>query len=450
MADFINFEADIEDIGEDEGNEVSDISDVESENSFIDNQDVNTDANFYRHFANVENDIEQVLKDTYNEELEDIETFDQISSLCEGSGEESEIDNFNNFEVDVKKTNETLFPRVDVEDEKVHNQFSCAILYALRFDNTGFKDKCDKEEFERNIDQSLIEKLNQPEKFECILDLQKFHDMCYEINSILSKHNYFLRVFELKNKYRRFSMKDKSKQKIVRQLSSCLIEKYRGFRVISMEFEKKQRKLFKPIDIIYKPTKSIETEPLCYFSDDISKAYSSSYSKGKEMRRAHKCYQCCYCNKFFIQETRLKRHMANCSGGSGVVYNFNNQNLITYQDNFYAKGDVPFIIYFDFETTAPTDNCLDPEQKTFVVSYVTIVAFNPELKLDRIIIHRSFAHSVEQLTSLNYFTREQITFIDQSLIKMLKGMAFEVAKRRCKNSTRQMFSIESALVKKLF
>ena len=81
----------------------------------------------------------------------------------------------------------------------------------------------------------------------------------------------------------------------------------------------------------------------------------------------------------------------------------------------------------------------------FVVSYVIIVAFNPELNLDRIIIQRSFAHPIEQLTS---FTREQITCIDQSLIKMLKDMAFEVAKRRCKNSIGQMFSIESALVKK--
>ena len=103
--------------------------------------------------------------------------------------------------------------------------------------------------------------------------------------------------------------------------------------------------------------------------------------------------------------------------------------MISYQDNFHAKGDVPFVIYFDFKTTAPTDNCLDPEQKKmFVVSYVIIVAFNPELNLDRIIIQRSFAHPMEQLTS---FTREQITCIDQSLIKMLKDIAFEVAKRRC-------------------
>ena len=53
--------------------------------------------------------------------------------------------------------------------------------------------------------------------------------MCYEINCILSKYGYFLRIFDLKNKYPRLAVKDKSKQKIVRQLSSCLIEKYSGF-----------------------------------------------------------------------------------------------------------------------------------------------------------------------------------------------------------------------------
>ena len=179
MADYINFEAEadfVEDINKDVGDEDSDFSDIESENSFIDGQDVNTDANFYRYFANVENDIEQVLKDSYDEGLEDIENFDEISNLCEGSEDESEIDNFKNFEVDIEKFKETLFPRVDVEDQKVHNQFSCTILYALRFDKTGFKDKCDKQEFEKSIDQSIVQKLIG--KFEFIIDLQKFHNMC--------------------------------------------------------------------------------------------------------------------------------------------------------------------------------------------------------------------------------------------------------------------------------
>ena len=100
---------------------------------------------------------------------------------------------------------------------------------------------------------------------------------------------------------------------------------------------------------------------------------------------------------------------------------------------------------------SPLFNFLDPEQqKKFVVWYVMIVAFHPKLNLDRIIIQRSFAHSLEQLTTLDYFTREQILYIDSSIIKMLKDMAFEVAKRKCKNSNGKMFSIENASVKKTF
>ena len=65
-----------------------------------------------------------------------------------------------------------------------------------------------------------------------------------------------------------------------------------------------------------------------------------------------------------------------------------------------------------------------------------VAAFHPELKLNRIIIQRSYAHSLEQLTSLNYFTQEQINFFDSTLIKMLKDIAFDVAKRKCKKKYR--------------
>ena len=84
----------------------------------------------------------------------------------------------------------------------------------------------------------------------------------------------------------------------------------------------------------------------------------------------------------------------------------------------------------------------------FVVSYVMIVAFYPELELNRIVIQRNYAHSIEQLTSINYFTQEQISFFDHTLLKMLKDMVFDVFKRKCKNSIGQMFCNESALVKK--
>ena len=47
-----------------------------------------------------------------------------------GSDGETEIDEFKKFEIDITKLKETLFPRVDQEQEKVENEFCKAILYA--------------------------------------------------------------------------------------------------------------------------------------------------------------------------------------------------------------------------------------------------------------------------------------------------------------------------------
>ena len=88
MSDYINFEAETEFIEDDE---VSDFSDNGSEDSFVNDNDqnVNTGVSFYRGFTNVENDIEQVLKKSYEESLEDLDNFDEISNLCYGSEEEN-------------------------------------------------------------------------------------------------------------------------------------------------------------------------------------------------------------------------------------------------------------------------------------------------------------------------------------------------------------------------
>ena len=93
------------------------------------------------------------------------------------------------------------------------------VLYAIKFNKNGTKDVCNKEDLEKIIEKSLIEQIDQPEKFKFIIELQTFMNMCYEMNSILSKFGYFLRVFELKNKFRHLAIKDKTQQKIVRQLS---------------------------------------------------------------------------------------------------------------------------------------------------------------------------------------------------------------------------------------
>ena len=86
-------------------------------------------------------------------------------------------------------------------------------MHALRFDKDGSKDKCDKTQFQKSVDCDLIENLLG--KFEFITDLQKFDNMCYEINCILSKYGYFLRIFELKKKYRRLAEKIKASKKLL-------------------------------------------------------------------------------------------------------------------------------------------------------------------------------------------------------------------------------------------
>ena len=52
----------------------------------------------------------------------------------------------------------------------------------------------------------------------------------------------------------------------------------------------------------------------------------------------------------------------------------------------------------------------------FVVSYVLIVAFHPDLNLKGIIVQRSYAHSSEELATINYLNDDQMKFIDLQIL----------------------------------
>ena len=67
-------------------------------------------------------------------------------------------------------------------------------MYALRYDKENKIDICDKNEFKKLIDEKLFDQLDQA-KYKVILDFKKFNNNCYEINYLLSKYNYFLRVW---------------------------------------------------------------------------------------------------------------------------------------------------------------------------------------------------------------------------------------------------------------
>ena len=116
---------------------------------------------------------------------------------------------------------------------------------------------------------------------------------------------------------------------------------------------------------------------------------------------------------------------------------------MTSGENIGNKGDLPLVAYMDFETNAPAENFLRPEQNTkFVVSYTLIFAFHPKLDLNRILVQISFGYPLLKLATVDYLTKDQLKFVDKDLINQLKACAINVSERRCKNAVAQMFAVK--------
>ena len=87
--------------------------------SFIDdNDEIENDRTFYQKFENVTTSIDDVLKEEYDKSIVDIQKID-VTSFCETSEEEIEIDEFKNTEKRIGKFKETRFPvSTDNDDDK--------------------------------------------------------------------------------------------------------------------------------------------------------------------------------------------------------------------------------------------------------------------------------------------------------------------------------------------
>ena len=97
---------------------------------------------------------------------------------------------------------------------------------------------------------------------------------------------------------------------------------------------------------------------------------------------------------------------------------------MTFEENLKCNGDIPLVAYINFETTAPTaQRWIDPKnRKMFAVSYVIIFEFSPDLHIDRVIIERSFGHSLERLADLSYLTRKQLKFKDEKNVVTIERL----------------------------
>ena len=87
-------------------------------------------------------------------------------------------------------------------------------------------------------------------------------------------------------------------------------------------------------------------------------------------------------------------------------------------------GDLPFTVYFDFETT--TGDSVTNDKKMYVISYCQIFVFHPALNLEKIVIFRSFQQNFEEISSLDHFSQDHVGFFDIITIKQMKDSALSV------------------------
>ena len=69
----------------------------------------------------------------------------------------------------------------------------------------------------------------------------------------------------------------------MRDLSSCIVEKFNSFNVIYVKFSKSIRQTFRPVDIIYKPVRKPDKIINCYFSERLNLAFHASFSEGPKV-----------------------------------------------------------------------------------------------------------------------------------------------------------------------
>ena len=274
MSDFIHFEAEV---SENDSSENENENDIEM-NSFINDESESENEDALSHFSNANLNINEANKRTEEEALQRINDCDDYSNLSYASDDdESSIFEFSDSEDHIEKFKQSLLPK---NANETHNGFVNVILFKIREITQNKTDICSQEDLLKNdIVNQIFEKLTH-EKIKFSLDLQEFNNVCYKINEILMEFDFFLRAFEQKNKYRQLLVKKPEKQNQVKQLASCLIQKYNGFQVIKSLFNKRQRRTFTPVDIIYSPTKNAQILPLCFYTTNIANAYTACILKG--------------------------------------------------------------------------------------------------------------------------------------------------------------------------
>ena len=250
MAEFLNLEPTDEDNeGNDDEYVVSEDGNV-SDNNFIDDSIFDEPYKDLYAFENVTRSTEDALNDMllYDHECQ------KANNYCR-----------EDFDITAEKIGEFHESQTKIEEFKKalpapYGQPTCdafykSVCFVIRFITTEKTTQYDNEQLKKEIDNKDLFNLLSAikETLELDLDIQNFDNQYFAVNSILNKHNLLLRVYELKDKFHGLNLRNSDKNNILKEVSSCLTEKFNGFRIVATEQEKKIRKKFRLVNIIYKP-----------------------------------------------------------------------------------------------------------------------------------------------------------------------------------------------------
>ena len=98
-------------------------------------------------------------------------------------------------------------------------------------------------------------------------------------------------------------------------------------------------------------------------------------------------------------------------------------------------GDLSFAIYFDFPTTSGRESySLFDEASVYPVSNAFVVAFHPELDLERIPVVRSFNQTFDSLHDVGYLYEEMLFYFNFITASQLRDCAKDVYEKNKKYS----------------
>ena len=278
MADFVKFEvAFYDDDNDDYNSEVEDtnVSDIDD---FIDDNDYDENVETYYAFTNVNSSLEEAVQDTYD-------PFGDI------------IDEFKNSAKRLDDLKSTLLIPHGLENI---DSFPFALLLAICNQLKNEKDECRIDELKSDIenDQLYDAILSRKANLRLDLDFQNFENQCFPVTDLIIKYGLFLRIYELKDKFRYLIKQDSENKTVLRDLSSCVIEKLNDFNIIRVEFSETIRQTYQPIDTIYNPMRKLDEIKNCYFGKRLNLVFGASFSGGTKIKHCTG-WQCYFCSNYY-------------------------------------------------------------------------------------------------------------------------------------------------------